>query len=126
MTYTFKGKLWDKTENSFEPISNVLIKLYTPQNTLGAPQKNYNPTLIAESKTDADGNFIIEINGKYSKGQELQVDILCEKVPGSTNLSDAYEKINFKSLTINPGRSKLKMESFRMGTITFLSIFSAA
>ena len=125
MTYIFKGKLWDKTETSFEPISNVKIKLYKPQ--IASKSSRYtSPLLIAESATDEEGNFIIEINEKYGRGEELQVDILCEKIPGMIKNSDAYEKINFKSLTINPGRSKLKMESFRMGTITFLSIFSAA
>ena len=122
MSYIFKGKLWDKTESTLEPLSDVMIRLYQSQKT----DSNNPSCLIAESKTDANGNFVIEIKDYRPLEQELKVDILCERIQGHSSPSHLHPKINFKSMTINPGRSKLKMESFRMGTITFLSIFSAA
>ncbi len=101
MAYVFNGRLCGYfCEECLEPVSNVVIRLYRsrkdqnvtalavadPGLTLGLNTddqiKAKASSLIAETKSDADGNFSFTLGTKekYS-GEPFEIDVYCETVP---------------------------------------------
>lgn len=101
MIYTFKGKLCGFIcPECPEPLSNVKVRLYRsrkeqnvtalavaqPKETFailsGEMVKAKESLLIAETTTDAEGNFIFELGEKQKyNGEAFEIDVYCETVP---------------------------------------------
>ncbi|MCG8700557.1 MAG: transthyretin-like family protein, partial [Bacteroidales bacterium] len=58
--------------------------------------------LLAETKTDAKGNYSVKLSDKVYKGQPVEIDVYCEKVPGQTNNSKKIKPVQFTITTIQP------------------------
>src|SRR5262245_53272515 len=101
MTYVFRGRLCGLIcAECPEPLANMIVRLYrsrdaqsvtalavaNPKETfavLSDDQANEKASaLIAETKTDEDGNYTFELqeNQRYN-GEAFEVDIYCGTVP---------------------------------------------
>ena len=103
MTYTFRGRLCGLIcPECPEPLGNVIVRLYRPHNVevvtalaVASPKETFAlltegqvkekaGALLAESKTDEEGNFTFHLgdNERYH-GEAFEIDVYCATVPDS-------------------------------------------
>ena len=101
MTYTFRGRLCGLIcPECPEPLGNVIVRLYRPHNVevvtalaVASPKETFAlltegqvkekaGALLAESKTDEEGNFTFHLgdNERYH-GEAFEIDVYCATVP---------------------------------------------
>jgi hypothetical protein len=122
MNYLFKGKLqgWICAD-CIDPLSNVKVRLYRviKQDNLvelatarekqtfhvlnEAEAGEKNDRLLAETETDALGNFTFELSesDKY-QGEPFEIDVYCEKVPGQKTVKQEPPPLQFTITTLQP------------------------
>ena len=122
MAYTFKGRLCGLIcTDCPEPLSNVVVRLYrhrggqdvtalavaSPKDTFAIltdeQVKAKAPSLIAEAKTAADGNFVFELGDAQGyKGEAFEVDVYCGTVPHRKPGRKTPPPLQFSITTLRP------------------------
>ncbi|MEO5931440.1 MAG: carboxypeptidase regulatory-like domain-containing protein [Candidatus Kapaibacterium sp.] len=124
MAYLFKGRLCGYIcAECSEALSNVIVRLYRnreEQNVAALVGANAKDTfrvltpdevkqksgdLIAETRTDADGNFTFELgdNTRYG-GEAFEIDVYCETVPNAPE--GDHEPVQVTLTTVQPAWRK--------------------
>lgn len=122
MAYIFRGRLCGLIcDECPEPLSNVVVRLYrsrdlaavtalavaSPKETfamLGAEQAaEKQASLLAEAKTDEDGNFSFELGEREQyKGEAFEIDVLLTSVPKMKAQAPQREPLQFSITTLQP------------------------
>lgn len=118
--YIFKGRLCGYIcPECPEPLSNVIVRLYkitkdvtaravaSPKETFSILQDDAAQAkkgdLIAETRTDAEGNYTFNLGEKTGyKGEAFEVDIYCETVPGRKPGKKPPRPLQFSVTTLQP------------------------
>lgn len=121
MAYVFRGRLCGYIcADCSEALSNVVVRLYRNREgqdvaaLVGANAKDTfrvltpdevkekENDLIAQTKTDDQGNFTFELgeNDRYA-GEAFEVDVYCESVPNAPEASNT-EPVQFTVTTLQP------------------------
>lgn len=121
-SYVFRGRLCGYIcDECPEPLSNVTVRLYRlrgDQNVTALVAANPKETsavlsdddvkakadrLLAEARTDADGNFSIALSEKQKyDGEPFELDIYCETVPGRKENGKSPEPRQLSVTTVQP------------------------
>lgn len=122
MSYRFRGRLCGHIcEDCMETLSDVTIRIYRnrkdqntialavadPGLTLGLVDddrlKAKKSSLIAEAKTDAEGNFTFSLGEKESyNGEPFEIDVYCATVPRRKPGRKKIEPRQFSITTLQP------------------------
>lgn len=122
MTYIFKGRLCGYIcPECPEPFSNVTVRLYRtaaeqdvtalavaqPKDTFAIltdeQVKAKESSLIAETRTDEEGNFVFELGEKQQySGGAFEVDVHCVTVPQLKEEANPSEPLQFSITTLQP------------------------
>lgn len=122
MKYTFKGNFQGLIcPECPEPLSNVKVRLYKTRKeqdvtvlaSVNAKETFYilsdkdmkekKDFLIAETETDAQGNFLFELGDEDNyNGEAFEVDVYCETVPRRKPAKIKYPPIQFTITTLQP------------------------
>lgn len=122
MSHIFKGKLQGLIcAECIEPLSSVKVRLYRvgqPENVTALAVASEKHTfriltsediadkqgrLLAETETDASGNFFFELGKKSGyNGEPFEIDVYCEKVPGQKTAKEEPPPLQFSITTLQP------------------------
>ena len=122
MLYQFKGRLCGLVcAECPEALSNVYVRLYRhhsaqditalavahPKDTFGIlldqEIKNKATALIAETKTDANGNFVFDLDQKQNYlGEAFEIDVYCPTVPNRKPGRKIPPPLQFSITTLRP------------------------
>ena len=122
MSYIFKGKLAGYIcSHCPESLSDVMVRLYrhrldqdATMLAVSSPKDTFAiltdeevaakaPLLIAEAKTDINGNFLFDLsNAKDYKGEAFEVDVHCETVPHRKPGRKPPAPLQFSITTLQP------------------------
>ena len=122
MSYVFRGRLCGYLcEECNEPLSDVVVRIYKnrkgqnvtalavadPGQTLNLISddeiKTKSSSLIAETKTDANGNFTFELGDKQGyAGEAFEIDVYCGTVPRRKPGRKQVQARQFSVTTIQP------------------------
>jgi len=121
MPFTFKGRLCGYIcPECPEPLSNVNVRLYkvrAEQNVtalaVAAPKdtfailgdddvKKKQGSLIAETTTDDQGNFVFELSEKKYNGEAFEVDVYCGTVPHRKPTPTPPRPVQFSVTVLQP------------------------
>ncbi len=121
MNYIFRGKLCGLIcPECPEPLANVIVRLYrsraantvtelavaSPKDTFAVltddQVKEKASALIAETKTDEEGNFTFNLSDKNYKGEAFEVDVYCGTVPRLKPGPKPPTPLQFSITTLQP------------------------
>ncbi|HUK88815.1 MAG TPA: carboxypeptidase regulatory-like domain-containing protein, partial [Blastocatellia bacterium] len=121
MSYIFKGRLCGFIcDECPEPLSDVTVRLYRnrkDQDVTALAVANATDTfailnddqvkakassLIAETKTDANGNFAFELSDRSYHGEAFEVDVYCATVPNRKPGRKTPSPVQFSITTVQP------------------------
>ena len=122
MNYTFRGRIWGYLcSECIEPLSFVKVRLYKPRKetdvavlAVAQPKdtfailsaddiKKMESSLIAETETDADGNFTFEFSEKQKyNGEAFEINVYCSKGPHQKPPETPPTPVQFTITTIQP------------------------
>jgi hypothetical protein len=122
MAYIFRGKLCGLIcAECPEPLANVTVRLYRSRDVqnvtalaVASPKETFAiltdeqvkekaSVLIAEAKTDEEGNFIFELgDNKRYNGEAFEVDIYCGTVPRLKPQPQPPTPLQFSITTLQP------------------------
>lgn len=122
MGYTFRGKFCGLIcPDCLEPLSHVLVRLYRSRDAqtvtalaVASPKETFAvltdeqikekaSALIAETKTDEEGNFTFELSdSERYNGEAFEIDIYCATVPRLKPRSQPPAPLQFSITTLQP------------------------
>ena len=122
MTYIFRGKLCGLIcAECPEPLASVIVRLYRSRDArtmaalaVASPKETFailteeqvdkkSPELIAETKTDEEGNFTFELGDKeHYDGETFEVDVYCRTVPRLKPERKPLTPLQFSITTLQP------------------------
>jgi len=132
MAYVFRGKLCGLIcPECPEPLANVTVRLYrsrdaqtvtalavaNPKETFAIlteeQVKEKASALIAETKTDEEGNFTFALgDNEHYNGEAFEIDVYCGTVPRLKPLPQPPTPLQFSITTLQP-RWRQRGEQFR-------------
>ena len=122
MPYIFRGRLCGLIcAECPEPLANVLVRLYRSRDSqmvtalaVANPKETFAilteaqiadkaSALIAETRTDEEGNFAFELgDGEQYKGEAFEVDVYCGTVPRLKPRPRPPTPLQFSITTLQP------------------------
>jgi len=121
MAYIFRGRLCAYfCDDCSELLSDVVVRLYrhreeqpitalavaNPKDTFALLKddqvKSKTQYLLAETKTDANGNFTVVLNEEQYKGEAFEIDIYCGTIPHRPPRPKPHNPVQFSITTLQP------------------------